>query len=206
MKKHLLLAVLCGISFCSTAQVSRTDSLLADIRDSLTAPVLLPERMIFTQRALWGYNGLMRKVLPLNLQNRQKEFRVRRTMFNIHQVAGLITLAGYVAQGFIGAQLYKNYSDELLQKHRNMAVGINVAYGITATMALTAPPAIVHRRGLSSAKVHRMLGMLHLTSMIATNILAQQIRKNPKLKPYHKAAAYTTFAAFTVSILVFKFK
>jgi hypothetical protein len=56
------------------AQLSLTDSLLVDIKDSLQSPALLPERMIFTQKMLWGHQGLMRTWMPLNRQNRQKEF------------------------------------------------------------------------------------------------------------------------------------
>lgn len=205
MRGTLLAALicLCGNAF---AQLSLTDSLLVDIKDSLSSPALLPPKMIFTQRMLWGHNGLMRNWMPLNRQNRQKEFKIRRAMFNLHQTTGLLTFAGMVAQGIVGSKLYKHYSDDLRNTHRNIARGINITYGITATMALTAPSAIVHRRGMSSAKVHRMLAMVHLLGMVGTNVLAHQVTKNPELKPYHRAVAYTTVAAFTTSIVVFQFR
>jgi hypothetical protein len=41
--------------------------------------------------------------------------------------------------------------------------------------------------------------------MIATNILAGQLEQNYKVKPYHRAAAYTTFAAFAAATVVIKF-
>ena len=44
-----------------------------------------------------------------------------------------------------------------------------------------------------------------LTGMIATNILAGQLEGHPELKPYHRAAAYTTFAAFAAATIVIKF-
>jgi hypothetical protein len=40
--------------------------------------------------------------------------------------------------------------------------------------------------------------------MIATNILAGQIQSNYKLRPVHRAAAYTTFASFAAAMLVIK--
>ncbi len=127
-------------------------------------------------------------------------------MFNIHQTTGLLTFAGMVAQGVVGGKLYKNYSDDLRNTHRTIAKGVNITYGITATMALTAPSAIVHRRGMSSAKIHRMLAMVHLLGMLGTNVLAHQIDRNPNLKPYHRITAYSTVAAFTISMVVFQFR
>jgi hypothetical protein len=44
-----------------------------------------------------------------------------------------------------------------------------------------------------------------MSGMIATNILANNIDANPSLKPYHRAAAYTTFASFAASMVVITF-
>ena len=51
---------------------------------------LLPERMIFTQSLLWGKKGLLRKtgISELNLDNRQKELRLRKSMLTAHQAIG----------------------------------------------------------------------------------------------------------------------
>ena len=59
--------------------------------------------MIFTQRALWGNNGLLRKagIFPLNVEQREKELKLRRSMLKIHQIIGYLTLAGMVTQGFL---------------------------------------------------------------------------------------------------------
>lgn len=206
MKKNILFCALLFSGFWSHAQLSQTDTLLAAIVSSVEAPVLLPEKMIFTQRALWGNHGLVRIWRPLNVENRRQEFKIRRTMFKIHQTTGLVTFLGMMAQGLVGAKLYNNYSDDLKKTHQGLAMGVNIGYTTTALMSLTAPPAIVHRKGFSSAKLHRGLAMLHLTGMVMTNVLARQIQQHPQLKPYHRAAAYTTVAAFTVSILSFKLK
>ncbi|MEZ4902998.1 MAG: hypothetical protein R2822_15200 [Spirosomataceae bacterium] len=206
MRKNLLLCLFLLSGVYCRAQLSQTDTLLADIVSSIEAPVLLPEKMIFTQRALWGNHGLVRIWRPLTIENRRQEFKIRRTMFKFHQAAGLATFLGMMAQGFVGGKLYNNYSDQLKHTHQKLALGVNIGYTTTALMSLTAPPAIVHRKGFSSAKLHRGLAMLHLTGMVLTNVLVRQIRQHPELKPYHRAAAYTTVTAFTISILSFKLK
>jgi hypothetical protein len=58
---------------------------------------------------------------------------------------------------------------------------------------------------MSSIKIHKGLAMVHFTGMILTNILAGQLESNPQLKPYHRAVAYTTFAAFAAATIVIKF-
>ena len=54
------------------------NSLFDDISSDQKNQELLPSSMIFTQRLLWGEKGLMRstKVLPLNLENREKELKI----------------------------------------------------------------------------------------------------------------------------------
>ena len=75
--------------------------------------------MIFTQRLLWGENGLFRKtqLSPLTLEQREKELKIRRKMLKTHQVIGFVTLAGMIAQGILGTKLYAgNYSHYELHK------------------------------------------------------------------------------------------
>ena len=187
------------------AQLTQTDTLLADIGIN-QLPDLLPSKMIFTQRALWGNKGLVRIWRPLTIQNRQNELKIRHNMLKMHRFAGLTTLAGMFAQGFVGARLYTKYSAGLKNTHENIARGINIGYTATALLSLTAPPSFVHRKGLSGIRLHRTLAILHLSGMIATNVLARKISDNPTLKPYHRAAAYTTVAALTVSVISLKFK
>jgi hypothetical protein len=187
------------------------DALLAGLTDSLAAPPLLPDRMLFTQRALWGKKGLMRVIgaAPLTLEGRENELKARRTMFKLHQIAGFATLAGFIAQGIVGSQLYNAQGEDytrLKNVHESLATGINIAYTTTALLSLTSPPpAVGQRRGLSTIKLHKYLAILHIAGMVATNILSHQIKNDYSLKPYHRAAAYTTFGAFTTAIIVLKF-
>ena len=167
--------------------------------------------MLITQRVFWGKKGLMRLTgaLPLTTEGRSKELNIRRTMLKLHQIGGFVTLAGFLAQGIIGSQLYKAQGEDyvrLRSLHETMSKAVTISYATTALLSLTTPPpAVGQRRGLSTIKLHKYLAVVHMVGMIATNVLGNRILKNPELKPYHRTAAYTTFAAFTTAIIVLKF-
>lgn len=194
------------------AQITQSDSLLADLDTIATQEKLLPDKMLLTQRIFWGEKGLYRKIgiaPELTAENRARELRVRRTMLKIHQAAGILTAAGMLAQGFLGARLYRAGGDDytrIKRIHEATATGINIAYATTALMAFTAPPGMLNRKGISNVKVHKYLSYIHLTGMITTNILADKISDNFKLKPYHRAAAFTTFGAYFAAMAVLKFE
>lgn len=102
---------------------------------------LLPSSMVFTQRLLWGEKGLMRKtnLMPLSVENREKEMKVRRKMLLAHQVIGYATLAGMVAQGVLGTQLYKGNYD-LKDTHELIGNATTISYFTGAGLSLFAPP------------------------------------------------------------------
>lgn len=185
--------------------------LLASLTDSTDAQPLLPHKMIFTQRALWGKKGLMRvmNLAPLTAEGRARELKVRRTMLVTHQIGGFVTLAGFVAQGLLGAKLYNAKGEDYVKTkrwHERTATYINVSYGTTLALSLTTPPPVIGaKRGFTSIKLHKYLAVVHLVGMVATNVLAQQIQKNAELKPYHRAVAYTTFGAYAASVIALAF-
>jgi hypothetical protein len=187
------------------------DDLLAGLSDSTEKQELLPHKMIFTQRIFWGPKGLLRtlKIAPLTSEGRIHELNVRRTMLVAHQIGGFVTLAGFVAQGILGAKLYNAKGQDYVDTkkwHERSATFINYSYGTTLVLSLTAPPPIVGpKRGFTTIKLHRYLAIVHLAGMITTNVLAHMIEDNSSLKPYHRAAAYTTFGAYAASILALKF-
>ena len=194
----------------STTDATATD-LLAGLTDSAQEPPLLPHKMLFTQRVFWGPKGLLRtmNIAPSTPEGRIKELKVRRTMLVAHQIGGFVTLAGFVAQGLLGAKLYnakgQDYVDTKIW-HERSATFINITYGTTLALSLTTPPPLVGaKRGFTTIKLHKYLAIVHLTGMVATNILAGMIANNPELKPYHRAAAYTTFGTYAASILALKF-
>jgi len=189
-----------------------TVDLLGEMNQSGQEKVkLLPDKIIFTQRIFWGEKGLMRNfnAFELTPEKRQKELKVRRTMLVAHQIMGMATLGGMIAQGIVGAKLYNagpgNYRS-LKNTHEALAAGVNFGYFSTAALSLFAPPKMLNeRKGYSSIKLHRGLAIIHMSAMIATNILAGQLESNPSLKPYHRAAAFTAFGAFAASMIVIKF-
>jgi hypothetical protein len=198
---------------------AQTDSLLLSIQDTAKKAPLLPAKMIFTQRFLWGEKGLLRVTgfSPLNEENREKELKIRRGMLVTHQILGYVTLAGMIAQGIVGQQLYtvlgnKEYAKggpgkALNQLHGELGVAVNFTYFSTAAMALLSPPPLINRKSkkLSSIRLHENLAIIHFSAMVATNILANYARRDPTLRAYHRDAAYTAFGAFTLAMIVMKF-
>ncbi len=209
--KKLLVLLLLVLSATINASIAQTnaDSLLNDLEAGPEKTALLPKRMLLTQRIFWGEHGLYRRtgIAPqLTLENREKELRIRRNMFKIHQTLGFITAAGMITQGILGSRLYKpeTYSDKLKNIHGAVATGVNIGYATTALMAFTAPPPMLNRKGISNIKVHKYLSYVHLSAMIATNVLGPRISDNYKLKPYHRAAAYTAVGGYLAAIAMIK--
>ena len=158
--------------------------------------------MIFTQSLLWGKNGLLRKtgISPLNLENREKELKIRKTMLTTHQAIGYLTLASMIAQGIIGGKLY-NGQDDLYETHKTMGKIVNIGYFTGAGLSLFSPPPLINKKvkGFNSIKAHKMLATLHFSAMVATNYYKDKNKSN------HKAAAYTAFASYATAVLVIKF-
>ena len=220
MKKRIVLVLLSMFACVSlvSAQndttkksVSQADTtnLLADLtaQEDQKPQELLPEKMLVTQRLLWGHKGLMRNFnrFELTPDERARELKIRRTMLVAHQVVGFATLGCMIAQGFVGSSLYNGNMNKA-DLHESLAGAINIGYFTTAGLALFAPPKMLNeRKGYSSIKVHKILAVVHLTSMIATNSLAGSLESNPKLKPYHRAAAFTAFGSFAAAMIIIKF-
>jgi hypothetical protein len=191
-------------------QLVAQDDLLKDLMQTQdTTTSLLPKKMLFTQRIFWGERGLLRGISPLTAVNREKELKLRRGMLVTHQVLGFVTLGGMVGQGIVGSRLYNAKGDQysnLKDIHEGLGVAVNFTYSTTAIMSLFTPPPLINRdKRASSIRVHKWLSVLHMSGMIATNVLAGMIQDHPNLKPYHRAAAYTTFASYAAAVVAIKF-
>ena len=138
MKSFLFIFILFSIAINYSQEKEDLFSLISEEQNQIE---LLPERMVFTQSLLWGKNGLFRKtgISPLNIENREKELKIRKTMLTAHQVLGYVTLASMVAQGIIGGKLY-NGQDDLYNTHKTMGNIVNVGYFTGAGLSLFAPP------------------------------------------------------------------
>jgi hypothetical protein len=174
---------------------------------------LLPDKFLFTQRIFWGEKGLMRSfnAFELTPEKRAKELKIRRGMLIAHQIMGVATLGGMVAQGIVGSKLYNASGTDyrrLKDTHENIAGAVNFGYFSTAALSLFAPPKLLNeRKGYSSIKLHRGLAVVHFSAMVATNVLATMMDGNatPELRKAHRAAAITAFGAFAASMIVIKF-
>jgi len=209
--KRIVLISLCIAAFSLQSVAQQDTTVTVDLlgelnRTNEVKESLLPEKIMFTQRMFWGEKGLMRtfNAFELTPEKRQHELKVRRTMLVAHQIMGFATLGGMVAQGIVGAQLYNG--KDVKDLHEGLATAIEIGYFSTAALSLFAPPKMLNeRKGYSSIKLHKILAMVHFTGMITTMVLAGQLENNPDLKPWHRAAAYTTFGAFAASMIVIKF-
>lgn len=202
-----------------------TNDLLGDISaaDNQAEP-LLPQHILFTQRMLWGKKGLMRNFnyFKLTPENRARELKIRRVMLTTHQIMGFATLAGMVAQGIVGSNLFDysvngkvGDSQSTKDLHESLAAAVNICYFTTAGLAFFTPPKMLDdKKGYSSVKLHMGLAIVHLTGMVATNVLAGQIESakengnyalSKDLKIYHRAAAFTAFGSFAAAMIVLSF-
>jgi hypothetical protein len=203
-----LFTVILSISSYAQKDTTATVDLLGEMNQATPAKEsLLPGKIMFTQRIFWGEKGLMRgfNAFELTPEKRQKELKLRRNMLVAHQIVGFATLGGMVAQGIVGAQLYNGKDVKGL--HEGLATAIEIGYFSTAGLSLFAPPKMLNeRKGYSSIKLHKILAMIHFSGMITTMVLAGQLENNYEaIKPWHRAAAYTTFGAFAASMIVIKF-
>ena len=199
MKKILLIFIVFSIAINYSQEKEDLFSLISEEQNQIE---LLPERMVFTQSLLWGKNGLFRKtgISDLNIENREKELRIRKNMLNAHQVIGYITLASMVAQGIIGGKLY-NGDESLRNTHKTMGNIVHIGYFTGAGLSLFAPPPLINKKvkGFNSIKAHKILATIHFSAMVATNHFKD------RNKDTHKAAAYTAFASYATAVLVIKF-
>lgn len=189
--------------FISLLSFGQEESLFNIVRTQTESDdSLLPDRMVFTQSLLWGEKGVMRKTgwYPLNLELREKELKLRRSMLKLHQIIGYATLAGMITQGVLGTKLY-NGEGRLYDTHRMIGDITSISYFTGASLSLFAPPPLTNKKqkGLNSIKAHKYLATLHFSAMVATNVLAG---KSTRL---HRAAAFTAFGSYATAIIVFKF-
>ena len=186
---------------------SQTDSLLNSLQDtSQVKQDLFPKKMLLTQRWAWGEHGFMRGGAMITPEMRESDMHIRRKMLIAHQVLGIVTMAGMVGQAIVGPKLYDDpHNRSLKNLHSTLALTVNTTYSLTALMSLFAPPPMINRdKGITSIRLHKWLAIAHLTGMLATNILAPDSKNNSSTKPYHRAAAYFTFASYLAAIIVIK--
>ena len=181
------------------------EDLFAELEiDAPQEELLLPPRMVFTQKFLWGDKGLFRKIglSPLEIEQREKELKLRRSMLKLHQIIGYLTLVGMVTQGFLGGKLYNNWERGLYRTHKTVGNITTLSYFTGAGLSLFSPPPLTNKKykGLNSIKAHKYLASIHFSAMVATGIFKNRNKK------IHKYSAYTAVGSFAAAMLVFKFE
>ena len=171
-------------------------------------PSLLPEKMIFSQRILWGEKGLLRKtgIVKLSLENREKELVIRERMLKAHQIIGYITFAGMIYQGILGGKLY-NGDYSVYDTHKKLGNIVTASYFTGAALSLFSPPPLVNRKreGLNNIRLHKILANVHVPAMVITNIYADKQYEKKSYKEIHKVSAYTAVASYTLAMVTIIF-
>lgn len=209
VKRLYFIFIFTFLSINCTPLFGQTDSLLQQlVQDVKTdSTILQPKKMLFTQKLLWGEKGILKNRYHFDnlAYERKKDLQIRRKMLQLHQIGGIVTLGGMLTQGIIGSQLYRG-DYNLKRTHEQLGMAVNLSYGFTAINGLFAPPSSFQRdKKITSIRLHKWLAVAHLSGMIATNILGTQIENNYALKPYHRAAAYTSFFSLAAALIVIKF-
>jgi len=177
-------------------------------------PRLLPDKMSFAERGLWGEHGIMRGLgiaAPLTPAARKSELQARRTMLTIHQIGGFATLALMITTCYYGQQTLNGNKNDA-SKH-NMFIALTIgSYSLTGLLAVLAPPPLIRRDDeTSTTTIHKTLAWFHFAGMIITPILGSLIGGSRHLSAhidqahYHQYAGYITTAIFAASMIVVTF-
>ena len=104
------------------------------IANSTNTQQFIPQKMMLTQRLLWGKNGLLRNTTANPEDEMYREMKIRNKMITAHKFLGYATLAGLASECIAGILLDNGKNVRGL--HSGLAGITNVAYFSTATLAL----------------------------------------------------------------------
>nr|AOE09340.1 hypothetical protein [uncultured bacterium] len=202
LKKYILLSLLTLVLSINCFAQDFTEEFQTLINTE--KPSLLPEKMLITQRILWGEKGLFRKtgIAKLSIKNREKELILRERMLKAHQIIGYITFAGMIYQGILGGKMY-NGDYSVYNTHKTLGKVVSASYFTGAGLSLFTPPPLVsrEREGLNNIKLHKIFANIHVPAMIITNIYADKQHDADKYREIHKVSAYTAFASYSFAMI-----
>ena len=171
-----------------------------------TPESLLPQHYLFTQKWLWGENGSKRKngKYPLTIEGRDHEMDIRENRNKWHRIAGYTAIAGMAGAAVFGQMTADGKNTAT---YHQVFLGVaNIAYFTALDLAIFSPPPMHDREsGLTTFKVHQTLAIVHLASMLATDILGAMIENNRDMIPYHRAAAITAITSLLAAEIVINF-
>ncbi|MBP1630264.1 MAG: hypothetical protein H6Q15_1157 [Bacteroidetes bacterium] len=206
----LFIILFLGFNLCAQDSISvKIDSLSSSesISDSTVVEDLLPSRYLFTQRLLWADKGLLRNIdyFKLSQEEREREMDIRAAMNTVHRYTGYLALAGMIGAGISG-QMSANGNDKAKDAHEFMVGVTNASYFTSLGFALFSPPPMKNREtGFTKLNLHRAFSIVHIASMITTNVLAGMLEDNKSLVPYHRAAAITAFSSLLTATIIINY-
>ena len=187
------------------------DTLGSDLLIPVQKPRLLPKRISFMEKYLWGENGMVRKmgIVPaLSSKERIHELHIRRTMLTAHQIGGFTTLALMLSAAYFGQQVIDGHR-HMGDIHQALVTATMISYSITGLLAILSPPPLIRRDEGGTVVIHKTLAWIHFAGMIITPILGSMIggrrHFNINKAHFHQIAGYITTAVFTASMLVITF-
>ncbi|MGE5499755.1 MAG: hypothetical protein ACM3Q2_16915 [Syntrophothermus sp.] len=176
-----------------------------------TKPQLLPDKISFMEKFLWGENGFFRKTgitSPLAPESRKNELQARRTMLTAHQIGGFTTLGLMLASCYYGQKIIDGHNN-FRGTHQAFVTATIASYSITGLLSVLSPPPLIRRDEESTTSIHKTLAWVHFAGMIATPILGNMIggRRNFNIDRahVHQIAAYATTVVFTAAMVVMTF-
>lgn len=183
-------------------------------------PRLMPASTSWMERTLWGESGIVRKMGiagDLTPENRKHELTARRTMLTMHQIGGFVSWGLMVASCYTGQRVLDG-DRSIGDTHSTLVSATIGVYAATALLAILSPPPLIRRDEVSTTSIHKTLAWVHVAGMILTPIIGSMVGEhegdrqtgrtrtlNMSKARFHQAAAYTTTAVFTVSMVIMTF-
>jgi hypothetical protein len=173
-------------------------------------PRLLPEKISFMEKGLWGENGLLRTMgiaAPLTPESRKSELSLRRTMLVAHQIGGFVTLGSMITAVYFGQKIIDG-DRGYVTNHQIFVTTTIISYSATGLLAVLSPPPMIRRDEASTTTLHKTLAWVHFTGMVLTPILGSMISRrstSSQVAHFHQISAYTTTAALAASLIVITF-
>jgi hypothetical protein len=189
------------------------DSLAFDTFAPASGTQLLPDRMSFMERGLWGENGFFRNIgiaSPLTPDVRKHELAVRRTMLTMHQIGGFLSLGSMIATAYFGQRALDHSQRTDRDLHQTFVVTTISLYSATALLSVLSPPPLIRRDDeTSTTTIHKTLAWIHAAGMIITPILGAAINRRGasyyQKARVHQVSGYITTAVFAASMIVVTF-
>lgn len=188
------------------------NSVSPDTTIQIFKPKLLPDKMSFLERRLWGEKGLVRGIglsSPLSPEVRKHELDVRRFMLTAHQIGGFTTLGLMLATCYFGQKIIDGGVDgrrDYESTKKTLVAATITSYSLTALLSVLSPPPLIRRDESSTVTLHKTLAWFHVAGMIVTPILGSLINTNRTFNMdkahYHQIAGYITTAIFATAMIV----